>query len=310
MPDLSVGLARGLARQIGNSLEERGSQARSACASCIFDVVAKTTNGRKIDGPGFNVPLVAAVQALTGNVAAIALSHRRFKLGQDGFLTAGSLKRVNVRRFPVDATNSESTEWTLSMSRLTSQRGKVAAHLWTVPCLFDNALLERSVINGERTTGRDFVAMIDDAAVLIAAFRTECVGRGSFSPCAVIVPVADGALLGGFEVVDSGEMKGRIQNCIDPKRQGMETINSRHTLLVSASVSSFAPAFGFTSAQSDAVERLREWRAANDAVVRADPLAAYSWKDAEDHRILAQTVAASFRDINVAVQAAFSDWRT
>ena len=315
MRDTESLLRERLTRHVASFVKAKAMDARKAMGGVVGDIVSRTIHGRRIDGPGFNVPTTAAMKTLSANPSVVALHHRRLKLGQDGHLTVGVAWPETYRRFGSDGQPSEElVGWTSRTTHIKSDKGKVSVGIWTFPAMFASSLMEESTMEGKETEGRWLTSAMRTSLPLLAAYRSACVEPDGFRPSVVILPVDGNVMMGSFEVVDCLAMKKRARSVLDGGRQvglpspSIQTMHGDpvvHTIVSSAVVHSTKSVLSLTMEQKDAVRNLNAWMMEHSSAMEADPLACNSWRDEYGDTPLPRDAGRSFEAVNRQVQDAF-----
>jgi hypothetical protein len=303
-------LARGLTRQIERLVARSSNEARQKTFHFALDLLKRKLDGRKIDGPAFNVPLAALMKIVANNPANLSVVTDRLTLGRPGFFHRTSLQTETVGHLRAANGSFRQNEWAIAVDEVQGRRGDMSAHLWAAPVLFDTHFVTRYLQRTEVDAAERAIDLVETTLPLAVLIRDSAIVEGGshFAPWDVALPAPGGVLCGGTELVDCPALAYKFKMGHREAGWGMDVIAMSITLQMAVSVRTYLPEEVLSSGQFSAVMMLRQWYHENRDRILANPRVALGWgeerPDASRLRLMSD-----LRLIYGEVQQQFRSWR-
>jgi hypothetical protein len=303
-------LARGMTRQAERVVFATSDEARRESFAFARLLLDRNREGRKIDGPGFNVTLARIGKTAQDNAATLRLDTGRFAIGRPGIYHRQSLQPESIHHLRASKNDFVAREWSVAIDNIRVERGNMAARFWTAPVFFDNHIMTRYLQRGTGERGERIIELVDAGLPLAGLYRACALTADGkrFHPWDVALPAPGGVLCGGTELVDCAALAYRFLLGHRPAGWGIDAEVASTTLQMTVSLRTYLSDETLSSGQTAVAVELRRWFAAHEGQLRAAPHLAFGWPSTVlDDRQAALVEA--FRPLALAVQNEFTSWR-
>jgi hypothetical protein len=303
-------LARGLTRQIERLVARSSNEARQRTFHFAADLLRRKLEGRRIDGPAFNVPLAALMKVVANNPANLSVVADRLTLGRPGFFHRTSLQTETVGHLRAGDAGFRQNEWAIAVDEVQGRRGDMSAYLWAAPVLFDTHFVTRYLQRTEVDAAERAIDLVETTLPLAVLIRDSAIVEGGshFAPWDVALPAPGGVLCGGTELVDCAALAYKFKMGHREAGWGMDVIAMSITLQMAVSVRTYLPEEVLSSGQFSVVTVLRQWYHDNRAKILENPRAALGWGDEKPDPSRLRLMN-DLRSIYTEVQQQFQSWR-
>jgi hypothetical protein len=303
-------LARGLTRQAERAIFATSDEARRESFAFARALLDRNREDRKIDGPGFNVPLARLAKAAQENAATLRLDVERFAIGHPGVYHRLSLQPEQIHHLRASKADFVAREWAVAVDNIQVQRGNMTARFWTAPVFFDNHIMTRYLQRGTGECGERIIDLVEAGLPLAGLYRAcALTADGSrFHTLDVALPAPGGVLCGGTELVDCAALAYRFLLGHRRAGWGIDAEVAATTLQMTVSLRTYLSDETLSSGQMAVAIELRRWFAAHEAQLRAAPQLAYGWPAmalSDQQTALVE----AFRPLATSVQHEFTSWR-
>jgi hypothetical protein len=303
-------LARGLTRQIERLVARSSNEPRQQTFHFALDLLKRKLDGRKIDGPAFNVPLAALMKIVANNPANLSVVTDRLTLGRPGFFHRTSLQTETVGHLRAANGNFRQNEWAIAIDEVQARHGDMSARLWAAPVLFDTHFVTRYLQRTEAEGAERAIDLVETTLPLAVLVRDSALAGGGshFQPLDVALPAPGGVLCGGTELVDCAALAYKFKMGRRETNWGMDVIAMPTTLQVAISIRTYLPEEILSSGQFSAVTTLRQWYHKHRDEIMTDPRAGLGWGDEPVNANRVRLIN-ELRVLYEEVQQHFNSWR-